>query len=56
MPIFSWGGNSGFTTYLTNKAFEVAEIVMSRRGIELTDIDKDILGHIFEETKKFRKD
>jgi UDP-N-acetylglucosamine diphosphorylase/glucosamine-1-phosphate N-acetyltransferase len=56
VPSFSWGGNGGFTTYLTNKAFEVAEVVMSRRDIELTDIDKAILEHVFEVTKKFRRE
>ncbi len=56
VPSFSWGGNGGFTTYLTNKAFEVAEVVMSRRNIELTKADKDILEHVFEITKKYRRD
>ena len=56
VPSFSWGGNGGFTTYLTKKAFEVAEVVMSRRQIELTDVDKAILEHVFEETKKYRRD
>lgn len=56
VPSFSWGGSGGFTTYLTKKAFEVAEVVMSRRDIELTDIDKAILEHVFEETKKFRRE
>ena len=56
VPSFSWGGHAGFTTFLTNKAFEVAEVVMSRRGIGLTQQDKDILEHIFDETKKFRRD
>ncbi|MEM5564446.1 GlmU family protein [Psychroserpens sp. AS72] len=55
IPSFSWGGNSGFTTYLTNKAFEVAEVVMKRRDIEFTEVDKTILEHVFEETKKWRK-
>ncbi|PNQ72445.1 glucose-1-phosphate thymidylyltransferase [Hanstruepera neustonica] len=56
VPSFSWGGNSGFTTYLTKKAFEVAKVVMSRRNIEFTDQDAAILEHVFEETKKFRRD
>ena len=56
VPSFSWGGNGGFTTYLTKKAFEVAEVVMSRRQIELTEVDKAILEHVFEETKKYRRD
>ncbi len=55
VPSFSWGGNGGFTTYLTKKAFEVADVVMSRRNLELTKQDKDILEHIFEETKKYRR-
>ena len=54
VPSFSWGGNSGFTTYLTKKAFEVAKVVMSRRNIVFTEQDATILEHIFEDTKKFR--
>jgi UDP-N-acetylglucosamine diphosphorylase/glucosamine-1-phosphate N-acetyltransferase len=56
VPSFSWGGHGGFTTYLTKKAFEVCKIVMSRRDIEFTKQDAAILEHIFEETKKFRRD
>lgn len=56
VPSFSWGGNGGFTTYLTKKAFEVAEVVMSRREVELTNVDKSILEYIFENSKKFRRD
>jgi hypothetical protein len=56
VPSFSWGGSNGFTTYLTKKAFEVAKVVMARRNEEFTDIDADIMQHIFEETKRFRRD
>ncbi|WP_046744797.1 GlmU family protein [Kordia zhangzhouensis] len=56
VPSYSWGGASGFTTYLTNKAFEVAKVVMSRRNVEFTSQDEAILTHVFEETKKWRKD
>ena len=56
VPSFSWGGSGGFTTYLTKKAFEVAEVVMSRRKMDFTDQDKAILEHVFEETKKFRRE
>ncbi len=55
IPSFSWGGNSGFTTYLTKKAFEVAKVVMSRRNIEFTERDAAILEHVFEVTQKYRK-
>ena len=56
VPSFSWGGSSGFTTYTTNKAFEVAQVVMSRRNIEFTEQDAAILEHVFEETKKYRRE
>ncbi|TBN04778.1 glucose-1-phosphate thymidylyltransferase [Hyunsoonleella flava] len=56
VPSFSWGGSSGFTTYLTKKAFEVAKVVMSRRKIDFSKQDQDILEHVFEETKKYRRE
>jgi len=56
VPSFSWGGASGFTTYVTKKAFETAKIVMSRRNIEFSEEDAAIMEHIFEESKKWRKD
>jgi len=56
IPSFSWGGSAGMTTYKTNKAFEVAKLVMARRGVEFTDDDAKILEHIFEETAQWRKD
>ena len=55
IPSFSWGGSHGSMTYLTNKAFEVAEVVMQRRNVAFTKQDEAILNHVFEETKKFRK-
>lgn len=56
IPSFSWGGASGTTTYKTAKAFEVAEVVMSRRGLEFTSEDAAILENVFEQTAKWRKD
>ena len=55
VPSFSWGGNSGFTTYLTKKAFEVAKVVMARRKMEFSEQDQAILEHVFEATKKHRR-
>ena len=55
VPSFSWGGSGGFTTYKTDKAFEVAKVVMSRRNIEFSEVDAKILEHVFEETSKWRK-
>ncbi len=54
VPSFSWGGAHGFTVYGVHKAFEVAEKVMERRGIQLNEIEKDILKEIFERTSKYR--
>lgn len=56
IPSFSWGGSSGFITYKTDKAFEVAKVVMDRRQVVFTDQDASILQHVFELTKKYRKD
>ena len=56
VPSFSWGGASGFTTYVTKKAFETAKLVMSRRNIVFDETEAAILAHVFEETKKWRKD
>ncbi len=54
IPSFSWGGSSGFVTFLTKKAFEVAKVVMARRTLEFTEQDQKILKHVFELTKKWR--
>lgn len=46
VPSFSWGGKDGFEKFNLDKAFEVAEKVMSRRGIDLGEEDKKILKKI----------
>ena len=56
IPSFSWGGASGFSTYVTKKAFETARLVMSRRGLEFDEREAAILEHVFEESKKWRKE
>ncbi len=47
IPSFSWGGASGFADYKVEKALKVADLVMKRRGQELTADDADILRHIY---------
>ena len=54
IPSFTWGGATGFATYSPAKAFETARIVMKRRNFELTDLDKEILMNIYEESAKHR--
>jgi UDP-N-acetylglucosamine diphosphorylase/glucosamine-1-phosphate N-acetyltransferase len=55
IPSFSWGGAGNMSTYKLNKVFETAELVMQRREQLLTEADKAILEHIFEETARYRK-
>ena len=54
IPSFSWGGASGFTTYITKKALETARIVMARRNVEFDEVEAKILEHVFEITAKWR--
>ncbi|MGY5849720.1 GlmU family protein [Salegentibacter sp. F14] len=55
IPSFSWGGSGGLSVYKTEKAFEVAEIVMQRRDEEFSEEDRKILEHVFEQTSKWRR-
>lgn len=54
IPSFSWGGASGFSAYLTEKAFEAATVMMARKGVEFNEVEANILQHVFEETQKWR--
>lgn len=54
IPSFSWGGASGFSTFLPQKAIEVAMVVMKRRNWECNEVETRILEHVFEITKKWR--
>lgn len=56
VPSFSWGGAAGFTTYVTKKAFQTAKLVMERRNMDFDEKEAAILEHVFEETKKWRKE
>ncbi|WP_405397452.1 GlmU family protein [Maribacter sp. Asnod2-G09] len=55
VPSFSWGGASGFTAYQPAKAFDAAKVMMARRGVEFDEVEANILSHVFELTKKWRK-
>ncbi|HUH47294.1 MAG TPA: putative sugar nucleotidyl transferase [Arenibacter sp.] len=54
IPSFSWGGATGFSPYLPERAFEAAKVMMERRGVDFTEMDAKILTHIFEDTKEWR--
>ena len=55
IPSFSWGGTSGFSTYLPKKAFEAAKVAMARREVPFTEADERMLLHIYEQSSKYRK-
>ena len=46
IPSFSWGESD--VTYQLDKAIRVAETVMARRGIALTEADRALLSSIFD--------
>jgi len=55
LPSFSWGGSEALTTYDIDRSIEVAERVMQRRDIELTEIDKDLFRKVFDITISERR-
>lgn len=54
IPDFAWGGAQGFETYSLQKMFETSAKVYERRNKEFDQIEKDILTHVFENTKTYR--
>ncbi|MFA6824582.1 MAG: GlmU family protein [Bacteroidales bacterium] len=56
IPSFAWGGtNTGLKLYQLEKAIEVNERMMQRRGLVMSEEDKQILQHIFNQTLKNKK-
>lgn len=55
IPSFSWGGKDGFTQNRLNKAIKVAKLVMERRKVKQTQIDRDLLEKVYELTAEERK-
>ncbi len=47
VPSFSWGSDSGGEIFIIDKALQLAERVMSRRNVPLTEADKNILTHLY---------
>lgn len=46
IPSFAWGGKDSTTKFILEKAFEVAENMMARRNLKLSDSDKGILTYL----------
>lgn len=55
VPSYSWGSSSGFMEYQFNKAVDTAQRVFARRGIEMDEVEKDILKYVYEQTESQRK-
>lgn len=45
---FSWGGMKGDEKFKLEKAYEVAEKIMARRKVSLSQEEKDILKYVYE--------
>ncbi|HBG70965.1 MAG: glucose-1-phosphate thymidylyltransferase [Bacteroidetes bacterium GWF2_43_63] len=53
VPSFSWGSTAKLTDFQFEKAMVVAERVMARRGLQLTDSVRNMLNHIFSHTEEW---
>ena len=55
IPSFSWGGGGNFEVYKLPKALDVAHKVLSRRNCKFDSVEQDILTHVYDMTKRYRK-
>ena len=54
LPSFTWGGTGNNKTFRMKQVIEMAEAMMSRKNIPLTENDLAILEYIFEASAKYR--
>jgi UDP-N-acetylglucosamine diphosphorylase/glucosamine-1-phosphate N-acetyltransferase len=54
IPSFSWGSPLAMKEFNFNKACQVAEAVMKRRGIAFDETEQEIMEYLFQETKSRR--
>jgi UDP-N-acetylglucosamine diphosphorylase/glucosamine-1-phosphate N-acetyltransferase len=54
VPSFSWGSPQGRNTFQLERFLQTAEIVMSRRGVDLTNQDQEIFKALFNQTAEYR--
>ena len=54
VPPFTWGTTGAFSTYDVERAVNVAETVMGRRGVTASESYKRLFRHIFELTSNER--
>ncbi|MFM7587889.1 MAG: glucose-1-phosphate thymidylyltransferase, partial [Bacteroidota bacterium] len=50
IPSFGWGGTHGMETFRFDKFAQTAEKVMQRRGLALSNEERDLLQGIYEAT------
>ena len=55
IPSFTWGGAGEMETFRFDKALEVAERMMVRRDVKLTEADIEMMKVAFERDEKYRK-
>ncbi|MBC7418123.1 MAG: glucose-1-phosphate thymidylyltransferase [Pedobacter sp.] len=55
IPDFSWGGASKIEEYSLKKMIETAEKVFKRREMSFDKVEEEIMNHVFEQTRRFRK-
>ena len=54
IPSFSWGDSDGYVDYDVEKALILADLVMKRRDLNLSEEDKNLLETIYTLTAKYR--
>jgi len=52
VPSFGWLTDEGLTEYRTDKAIQIAQIVMGRRDVELSDEERALLMHVAQEARQ----
>ena len=50
LPSFSWGGDGGLEPYRLEKALQVAQAAMERRGRTLQEAERSMLAEVFDAT------
>lgn len=55
IPSFAWGGAEAMEEYKFTKMIETANRVYARRGLSVSDQEREILENVFEQTAKYRQ-
>ena len=56
IPSYSYGGAQGLKTYAFSKAMEANSAMMKRKGVELSELDLEILQAVFDQSAVWRRD